>query len=139
MAGPGVPQIHDYNPGVAANGLFWTIRIPDSAVIVDAKATSARYTLNNVPLFDHVNVETALAGQPGLPATASFDMTWHATGKPFDSRDTTQHFVGVYRLAESRIEWSAIGSDFAFQSDPKSTSTTVYAAIGRERNGIFYT
>jgi hypothetical protein len=134
----GVPQIHDYNPGIAANGLFWTIRIPDSAVSVNGRATSASYALTNVSLFDYPDVEVALAGGPAGSATASFDVRWAATGKPFKAQDTTQKFVGTYRLAKSTIEWHATGSGFAFVSDPASTSTNIYSAIGRERNGIFY-
>jgi hypothetical protein len=139
VVGPGVPQIHDYNPGIAASGLFWTIRIPDSAVHVDDKATSATYALDNVTLFDYPNVEVALLQPPAPQAIASFSMNWKATSKPFKSRDPSQRFTGIYRLATSKIEWNATGSDFAFQSDPASTSTTVYSAIGHERNGIFYT
>ena len=134
----GVPQIHDYNPGIAASGLFWTIRVPDNAVRVNGQATAATYGLDNVSLFDYPNVETALAGVPGGPAVASFDFTWAATGKPFKARDTSQKFAGIYRLAKSTIEWEARSSGFAFQSDPARTSTTIYSAIGRERNGIFY-
>jgi hypothetical protein len=96
------------------------------------------YALNDVWLFDYPNVELALTGAPAAQAIASFDVRWAATGKPFKARDTSQKFVGVYRLAKSTIEWNARGSGFAFQSDPASTSTNVYSAIGRERNGIFY-
>jgi hypothetical protein len=138
VAGPGVPQIHDYNPGIAPSGLFWTIRIPDSAVRVNRNATFATYGLRKVSLFDYPNVEVALLQPPAPQVSASFDMTFKAKGRPFKSRDTTQHFTGIYQLADSRLEWSAVGANFSYQSDPMSTSTTVYGAIGRERNGIFY-
>jgi hypothetical protein len=25
-------QIHDFNPGIAPSGLFWTVRLPDDSV-----------------------------------------------------------------------------------------------------------
>jgi len=31
---PGVGQTHDFNPGVASNGLFWTVAIPSGAGVV---------------------------------------------------------------------------------------------------------
>ncbi len=139
MVGPGVPQIQDYNPGIAPSGLFWTIRVPDGAVRVNHDATSATYGLKNVTLFDYPNVEVAFLQPPAPTVTASFDMTFKAKGSRFKSRDTAQHFTGLFRLADSRLEWNAIGSNFEYQSDPMSTSTTVYSAIGFERNGIFYT
>jgi len=138
VAGPGVPQIHDYNPGIAPSGLFWTIRIPDSAVRVNRDATYATYGLKNVTLFDYPNVFVAFMQPPAPTVTATFDMTFRAKGKRFKSRDTTQHFNGIFQLADSRLEWSATGANFEYQSDPIGTSTTVYAAMGHERNGIFY-
>jgi len=140
VVAPGVPQIHDYNPGVAANGVFWTIRIPDSAVRADPGASSARYALDDVPLGDYVSVWAALAGQPPTGTVrASFDASWKATGKPLKVSDASNKFTGVYRVAESTIEWKASGSEgFSYQSDPARTSKTTFSAIGRERNGMFF-
>jgi hypothetical protein len=36
------------------------------------------------------------------------------------------------------IQWSAREKDFRFVSDPEETSTTVFAAIGQEHNGVFF-
>ncbi len=36
------------------------------------------------------------------------------------------------------IRWSARRKDFKFVSDPANTSTTVFAEIGSERNGEFF-
>jgi hypothetical protein len=139
VAGPGVPQIHDYNPGVEASGLFWTIRIPDGAVGVDSRVTTARYALDDVALGDYVNVWMALAGQPPTGTVrASFDARWQATGKPFKFSDSSNKFTGIYRMAHSTIAWKSIGSGFSFQSDPASTSKTTFSAIGSERNGMFF-
>jgi len=139
VAGPGVPQIKDFNPGVAPSGLFWTIRIPDDAVAVDAKATNARYDVKDVSVFEYTDVWAALAGEPGAPAVVSFNSSWRATGKSLKVRDASNRFTGVYRMAQSTIEWKAKSSNFAYQSDAANTSTTVFSAIGRERNGIFFT
>ena len=138
MVGPGIPQIHDYNPGITASGLFWTIRVPDSAVVVDRRVTTARYVQRDLTVFDYVNVWTAFAGQPTGTATVSFDTRWKATGKPFRFRDSTKRFSGIYQLAQSTIEWKATGSGFSFETDPARTSRTTYAAMGREGNGIFF-
>ncbi len=39
----------------------------------------------------------------------------------------------------ARMEWSAHRSDgFKFVSDPAATSMSVFAEIGRDRNGVFF-
>lgn len=138
MVGPGVPQIHDYNPGVTASGLFWTIKVPDRAVAVDSSVSTASYVQQDVTLFDYVNVFTALAGQPAGTAIVSFDTRWKATGKRFRFRDTQKRFSGIFQRAQATLEWKAVGSGFSFQSGPARTSRTTYAAMGREGNGIFF-
>jgi len=36
------------------------------------------------------------------------------------------------------LAWSAEEEGFKFVSDPEDTSTTVFAEIGQERNGVFF-
>jgi hypothetical protein len=134
----GVPQIHDYNPGVAPSGLFWTIRVPDSAVQTDSSAAIGRYAQDNVTVFDYLNVWTAFGGQPAGTAAVSFDVRWRAIGKAFKFSDAAKRFTGTYRMAQSTLEWRSAGSGFSFQSDPAKTSRTFFSSIGRERNGIFF-
>ena len=33
---PNTHQQHDFNPGISPSGLFWTVRLPDDRVEVDA-------------------------------------------------------------------------------------------------------
>ena len=48
--------------------------------------------------------------------------------------------VRVRRLRWYRVEWSASvpSTGFSFTSDPATTSKTVFAEIGSERNGVFF-
>ena len=80
-------QIHDYNPGIAANGLFWVISAPRDVVEVDPGSGTASLRMTNVPVMDFHDLANALTGGRGLmnspvppiapvPATVSFDIEW---------------------------------------------------------------
>jgi hypothetical protein len=60
---------------------------------------------------------------------------WGGTASPYSASDRTFVFRGL--RTEAMIEWSARKAGFEFHSDPAHTSSTVFAAIGEERNGVF--
>jgi hypothetical protein len=130
-------QIHDNNPGITSSGLFWTIRVPDSSVHHDAHSGVARMKVGPVRLFDHYHVANALAGGPAASVVASFVATWKAQGKPTRVESAADDFEGVFRDADSTIEWESSSSGFGYKSDAAKTSSTVFSLIGRERNGVF--
>lgn len=46
-------QIHDYNPGIQPNELFWTTQIPDSSFRVSAGGRLAELRLSRLSLVDN--------------------------------------------------------------------------------------
>jgi len=54
------------------------------------------------------------------------------------TRDKTNRFVCTFIEDTATMAWSARRNDFKFVSDPANTSTTIFAEIGRERNGVFF-
>ena len=78
---------------------------------------------------------------PIVPATASFDTEWYATGPVTRLRDAAKGFVGEFKEARATIAWSAEepSVNFRFVSDPAGTTTNPEpAVIGHERNGKFF-
>ena len=138
MVGPGVPQIHDYNPGITQSGLFWTIRVPDESVRVDLKKGTASFAMKRVRLDDYYNLANAFVGGPATPSIASFVLTFKAYGDELALRDEATDFAVRYRLAHSKLEWSAQGGGFAYTSDPLATSAETFSMLGAERNGAFF-
>jgi hypothetical protein len=65
-------------------------------------------------------------------------VTFTPRGKTYSVRDEASRFAVRYRDAASRLEWSAQGGGFAYQSDPLKTSFETFAMIGTERNGKFF-
>ena len=52
--------------------------------------------------------------------------------------DKQKKFDAQLIVDTATMGWSAHRKDFKFESDPANTSTTVFAAIGSERNGVFF-
>jgi len=96
--------------------------------------------VRHIRVKDYFNLENALVGGGAPPQRAfvSFRVVWNAVGDEMRFDNAAQQFRGVFRNASAQMEWSARSGDFEFQSAPLSTSTTVAAELGRERNGSFY-
>jgi hypothetical protein len=132
-------QVHDFDPGIAPSGLFWTIRIPNGRVHVDLDKATASMVIGNADILDYFNIPNALFGpQPPLPANVSFELRWSGVLKRVHTRDETNHFVGDYIEDTATLRWSAKEEGFHFVSDPAKTSNSVFAEIGSERNGVFF-
>jgi hypothetical protein len=138
VLGPGVPQIHDYNPGITQSGLFWTVRVPDNAVQVDLKKGTASFALSRYRLEDYYNLVNAFVGGPSTPSVASFVIKWKAFGDVLTTHDEAADFAVRYRLAHATLQWTAQGGGFAYRSDEAATSAETFAMLGAERNGAFF-
>jgi hypothetical protein len=136
----GGAQVHDLNPGITQNGLFWTVALEPEDVQVNLTAGTATLEVHDIHVKDYFDLENALigGGNNPRPAIVSFKVVWTATGAPININNPSQRFRGVFRLANAQIEWSGRSGDFEFQSRPLATSTTVAAEIGQESNGSFY-
>ena len=124
----GQGHIHDFNPGIAPNGLFWTTPVPGSSVEIDLGRTTASFQLKDFALLDTI---------PNVAATVSLSMEWHGERAETEVKDLVNGFAGSYRECSATIQWSGEEAGFSFVSDPASSSMTRFAEIGRERNGIF--
>jgi len=131
-------QIHDFNPGIAPSGLFWTIRIPDESVEVDFDDARATMNLSDMQVKDFGTGLNSLLRGPSVKSVVSFHIRWSGVNERVKTRDKTNRFVGNFIEDTATMAWSARRKDFKFVSDPANTSTTIFAEIGRERNGVFF-
>jgi hypothetical protein len=132
-------QIHDLNPGIASNGLFWTIAVPSSAVSANPGAGTASFRLEEVSIPDWGNIPNSLFGSPIGQATASFEIEWGPGGEHVKDVNQQQGYAGQFVYTQARAEWScSTAAGFEFTSDPASTSTSLFALVGHERNGVFF-
>jgi len=134
-------EVHDWEPGIAVNKLFWTIPIAPGWAHVDPESGSARFIGRNVPVPDFHDFFNAVAGGSSIPSHVDFDVTWTGAGDPQHVADTTFGFVGDYVPAQATITFTARqdGSDVVYRNDPdvSAQSSPAPPVVGSERNGVF--
>lgn len=135
-------QIHDFNPGIDSNGLFWTTPFPRSGVSLDLAAGTARMHADHMPMPDYTDIFNSAGFTqppiPPIPSIVSFDVRWTAKSKtPTPISDAINHFSGKFIDSNATIVWSASQPGFTFATDT-APSTTVSGVIGHERNGRFF-
>jgi hypothetical protein len=131
-------QIHDFNPGIARNGLFWTVPLPDDAVAHDhLPDRRARLTVRDLRVEDFGNLINALKDGPSVPARVSFDVSWAREGAPLNACDEANTFQGTFlEVAVPEISWTGRTRRTLFET--KTVTKTVFALVGHEDNGIFH-
>ena len=150
MPGPGA-QIHDLNPTVFPPvGLFWTIQISDDrhgdnddGVDVNLGAGSATLQATNAPILDYGNIVNALfgGGPSPVPGVVSFKVEWRGVHERLNIRNTDSVFGGFggeFIRNSAQMQWSARVGDLVLESDALGTSSSSFAEIGHERNGVFF-
>ena len=138
--------MHDFEPGIAASGLFWTIRVAPSSVDVQQKRGTARFRTTNLAISDYHDFGNAVSSlppgpaPPSTPSVVSFDVVWHGGGDTTSIRDDDYRFAGAFTTGEATIAFRArnLGSSVEYRSDPNGQSTAGPPGVGRERNGVFF-
>ena len=131
--------MNDFNPGIAPSGLFWTVAVPDNSVDVHPGAGTARFALSDFQTRDFHTIGNSILGGPSDPAIVSFEMVWSGQGQSLVQTDGSSFsFDSV--ISTVTVEWSALNeaTGMRFQSDPASTSRSEFAAVGHEKNGVFF-
>jgi len=135
--------VHDWNPGIAPSGLFWTIPIEPGAIKVDPATGEARLRVHALKIQDFHDILTSIGlveGPPPVPARVSFDVRWAGHGAPVSLNDPTFGFSGNYVTGPATIEFTAQNddSDVVYTSDPTGQSNPAPPAVGTEQNGVFF-
>jgi hypothetical protein len=142
-------QVHDWEPGIADNGLFWTIPIDTATITADPTTGVARLRGQSVRVTDfHDFFNAVLGGGPTpVPAHVSFDVRWAGNGDHLHIRDETFGFTGDYVQGPATIEFTAWNEhgDVIYRSDRAGQYNPTPAqggagtpAVGTERNGVFF-
>jgi hypothetical protein len=103
----------------------------------DGFGDGASLDVDHLGLFDYFTLDNALHDGKSIRASVSYNIRWAEDGKPLTIDDGSNfHFSG--RQTTAVISWSAHEKGFRFRSDPAHTTTTNFALVGHERNGVFY-
>ena len=134
-------QVNDFEPGIAPNGLFWTIVVPASAGEVSGLSGNARFHLENFAIPDFGNFPNAISPSPdppAIPSHATFDVHWRANGERTDIRDETFGFAGTYVASEATISFSVSNDGGPTYTSVDAGQKTIGSAVGTERNGVYF-
>jgi hypothetical protein len=141
VPGTGTPaqQVHDFNGGILASGLFWTVPVPEHAIRFSRDGRRAVIEARDVPVIDSFQ----FFGPNQIPATVSFSIEWRATG-PFVRRGSGDPDpptdIAAFRgdIATARSTGRFTGEEFGFSfSGSGSTDGGGNAQIGFTRNGVW--
>jgi hypothetical protein len=143
VPGTGTPttppaQVHDFNGGIMASGLFWTVPSDEHDLRVSRSGRSAVLEMHDVPVIDSFQ----FFGPNQIAATTSFRIEWRATG-PFEprgeGRSVPETDIAAFRgdLATAASTITATGEEWGFEFRSQGDTSGGYAQIGQTRNGIF--
>jgi hypothetical protein len=133
-------QVHDFNGGILASGLFWTLPLDDDALRVSHERRRAVLDVEDIQVIESFRI----FGPNTTPATLSFHIEWQATG-PFVNRGKgaavaptdPAAFLARFALARSTAEFEGSEFGFSFRSNRGVSTDQGFAEMGRERNGVF--
>jgi len=114
------------------------VPIAPSSVQYNLSAGTGALHIANQRMGDFTKVPSSLMRGPSVPAAISYDVRWSGPGKPVSANDAKNGFAGDFLENTATVSASASRQGFQFVSDPASTSKSVFAVLGRERNGIFF-
>jgi hypothetical protein len=139
-----VQQVHDFNPGIGSNGLFWILQVPDDAVkITDDTLTISLTNASVVDQFQFPGGAGNNLGIAGVPATVSFDITYTKTGNPRRIRPESHdplsplNWAGKMWDARNSGTFSLTYNDGSFSASGSFDSSGNFGELGTERNGFF--
>jgi hypothetical protein len=132
-------QVHDFNPGLLPNGVFWTVRLPDDNPLLVDFDTGEATVIADLDLGDYTKLPNSLALGAGVPAGLTFELRWSGpVSREAAVRDADHGFRGTFKENTATLTWSASRAGFSFVSDAANTSKSVFAQLGRESNGLFF-
>jgi hypothetical protein len=131
-------QLHDFNPGITPNGVFWIVSLPDDAVEDHGDSLTIRF--KDVPTVDQLQFP---GGTGTAPVAVTFEATYTATGSPRHVRPTSRdplspfHWAGKMRDATNSGTFSVKYMDGSFSASGSFSSMGQFGEMGTERNGSF--
>jgi hypothetical protein len=138
VEGPGgLTQIHDFNPGIAENGLFWVKGIPLQNVETHDDGRASMHA-EDLEVEDYHDLVNALLDGPSDEAECSFRIEWAASSDRHHFRYEPDKWESKVRLTTAQAWWKAESEFVLFETDAIETSHSLFAEVGMERSGVFF-
>jgi hypothetical protein len=137
-------QLHDFNPGITPNGVFWIVSVPDDAIEIHGNSLTIRF--KDVAVVDQLQFPTGTGTAPVLVTNFEATYTSHtdkATDSPRRVRPTSPdplspfHWAGKMWDATNTGNFSVMYKDSSFSASGTFSSEGQFGEMGTERNGSF--
>ena len=140
-------QLHDFSPWTLPNGLFWIVKVPDSAVQMSGDTLTVN--LVDVPVVDALSFPPPVQAVPGIspiqltPAKLSFHVIYTKGGNMRTVQPTSHDPLSPFNWAGKMWDSSNSGTfslsydDGSFSASGSFDSTGNFGEMGFERNGVF--
>lgn len=138
-------QLHDFSPGILPSGLFWIVKVPDSAVQITDDTLTIH--LDNIPEVDAFTFPPALGNGispiPLVSVKVSFDVTYRKSGMSHRVYATSSdplspfHWAGKMWEATNSGTFTVKYDDGSFSASGSFSSSGNFGEMGTERNGSF--
>ena len=141
--------MHDFSPWQLPNGLFWTVKVDDSAVQINGDTVTIH--LVDVPVVDAFSFPPPPQAVPGISpiqlvsAKLSFDIVYRKGDNRRQIRPTSHDPLSPFNWAGTMWDSSNSGTfslrydDGSFAASGSFDSTGNFGEMGFERNGLFLT
>ena len=140
-------QVHDWEPGIAPSGLFWTIPVAHHAIKANPRSGKARFHVPHVRVGDYHDFFNSISGGTPIPSHVGFDVKWAGGGAPVHLRNETFTFEGDFVPGPATIRF--VASDDKSGVTYRSVAEGQYnptleqfgagdPAVGTEQNGRFF-
>lgn len=131
-------KIASFHQPIAPNGLYWTGSIPASGLTLSQDGRSANVTVRNYAVLDQPKAPVSM--DPSYQAVLDFQITWSAHGPMIGYTEPKKRYRLRFFAASAKIAYTARVPErnLVITSDPIETSSSVFAMIGTESNGVFF-
>ena len=110
----------------------------DNPLVVDFPAGEATLVAD-LDVLDYTSIPNAVNLGPAVPAEVSYELRWAGPiSRDIMVQDSDRLFRGRFLENKATLTWSASRAGFKFVSDAANTSTSVFAELARESNGLFF-
>jgi hypothetical protein len=118
--------------------LFWTACIDKHTVEVNPGNGRATMTVNDLSMPDFFDAPNALVMGPSVPGVVSFHIEWTKSSDKRKFRYVPEQWRADVVINEAKAAWRGDTALASYVSDPIETSQSLFAEVGHERNGVFF-
>lgn len=94
--------------------------------------------VRSLPSRDYHDLINAITFGPFLPAVVSFRVEWERSGDKHRFHDAASGFDADVAFTSAKAWWRGETSEALYVADDISTSASLFAEVGHERNGVHF-